>query len=100
MKNQIYNAVKGSCRAIKRNCSPFALSCNMCVVLSVPSRLSPVFAVAGAAALIICAVFLFFCIRDHRRYKTEKNRLENGIKYRRRPANSGNGSTPPENGKK
>jgi len=100
MKKQIYNAVKESARAIKRNCSPFALSCNMCVVLSVPSRLSPVFAVAGAAALIICAVFLFFCIRDHRRYKTEKNRLEKGIKYRRRPVNSGNGSTPPENGKK
>lgn len=100
MKKQRYNAVKESARAIKRNCSPFALSCNMCVVLSVPSRLSPVFAVAGAAALIICAVFLFFCIRDHRRYKTEKNRLEKGIKYRRRPVNSGNGSTPPENGKK
>ncbi len=100
MKKQIYNAVKESARAIKRNSRPFALSCNMCVVLSVPSRLSPVFAVAGAAALIICAAVLFFCIRDHRRYKTEKNRLENGIKYRRRPVNSGNGSTPPENGKK
>ena len=32
MKKQIYNAVKESARAIKRNCSPFALSCNMCVV--------------------------------------------------------------------
>ena len=42
------------------------------VVLSVPSRLSPVFAVAGAATLIICAALLFFCIRDRRRYKTEK----------------------------
>lgn len=100
MKKQIYNAVKESARAIKRNCSPFALSCNMCVVLSVPSRLSPVFAVAGAAALIICAVFLFFCIRDRRRYKTEKDRLEKGIKYRRRPVNADNGSTPPENRKK
>ncbi len=100
MKKQRYNAVKESARAIKRNCSPFALSCNMCIVLSVPSQLSPAFAVAGAAALIICAVFLFFCIRDRHRYKTEKNRLENGIKYRRRPVDSGNGSTPPENRKK
>lgn len=100
MKKQIYNAVKESARAIKRNCSPFALSCNMCIVLSVPSQLSPAFAVAGAAALVICAVFLFFCIRDHRRYKTEKDRLEKGIKYRRRPVNADNGSPPTENRKK
>lgn len=100
MKKQIYNAVKESARAIKRNCSPFALSCNMCAALPVPSRLSPVFAVAGAAALIICAVFLFFCIRDHRRYKTEKDRLEKGIKYRRRPINADNGSPPTENSQK
>lgn len=100
MKKQIYNAVKESARAIKRNCSPFALSCNMCIVLSVPSRLSPAFAVAGAAVLITCAAVLFFCIRDRRRYKTEKDRLEKGIKYRRRPVNADNGSQPTENSQK